>query len=69
MPGANAEMAFAPMELRPVDQGAIGKFHNLDGTVTDFAANPLTVVARLAPGVTHQLAEQMLSAISSALRL
>ena len=54
-----------PIEIRPGERGEIGRLHSADGTVSDMIANPLTVYARLAPGVTPQLAEQMLSGTSS----
>jgi predicted permease len=60
MPVSGANV-FTPIELRPGDNGGIAKFINRDGTFTDVVASPLTVFARLAPGVTPQLAEQMLS--------
>ena len=60
----DSEWAFTPIELRPGDHGAITESTRTGGTVSSFDRNPLTVFARLAPGVTPQLAEQMLAGAS-----
>ena len=62
--GGENEFAFTPIELKPGDQGTIRKLALPDGTFINNARDPLTVFARLAPGVTPQLAEQMLAGTS-----
>ncbi|MCL2878222.1 MAG: hypothetical protein FWF13_05530, partial [Acidobacteria bacterium] len=63
--GSNdSDYAFTPMELRPGDQGAVSESKLPDGSVSRSSRDPLTVFARLAPGVTPQLAEQMLAGTS-----
>ena len=62
MPLVTGVNAFTPVELRPGDRGNL--YQDLDVPLTDITSNPLTVVARLAPGVTPRLAEQMLAARS-----
>ena len=59
---AGDDYAFTPMELRPGDHGNIQKSRNLDdGTSSESARDPITIFARLAPGVTPQTAERKLA--------
>ena len=65
-----SDWAFAPIELRPGDNANYtqSKMMNADGSfsgrVSNSSRDPLEVYARLAPGVTPQLAEQMLAGAS-----
>jgi len=67
LPGADDygdECTFTPMELRPGDNNVITESRRLADRVLYSSHDPLTVYARLAPGVTPRLAEQMLAGTS-----
>ena len=60
------EWAFTPRELMTGDRADPIEEKTADGRVINSLHTPLTVYARLAPGVTPQLAEQMLAGTSTA---